>query len=136
MRYYVGQYAEFSKTISEADVYGFAGIVGDLNPMHVNEIYAQESKFGKRIVHGILILGLVSTVLGMYMPGPGTIYMKQDCEFLKPVFIGETITAKVVIENIDNGKAKILTTCLNQDGDMVLNGRAIVKLPNDTLCKI
>lgn len=131
MNYYVGQYAEFSKTIAEADVYSFAGIVGDLNPIHVNEIYAEDSKFGRRIAHGILVLGLVSTVLGMYLPGPGTIYIKQECEFLKPVFIGETITAKAVIEKIDKGKAEILTTCLNQNGEMVLNGRATVKLPNE-----
>ena len=130
MNFYVGQNAEFSKTITESDVYCFAGIVGDFNPIHVNKVYAESSKFGKRIAHGVLVLGLVSTTLGMYLPGPGTIYLKQDCSFEKPVFIGDTITARVEIENIDiKNHATIKTICRNQNNEVVMEGMAIVRLP-------
>lgn len=78
----LGQSASTSKTISEADVYLFAGITGDLNPAHVNEPYAEETRFGGRIAHGMLSAGLISAVIGMQLPGPGTIYMGQELKFL------------------------------------------------------
>jgi len=100
----IGQKAEFSKTLSEADVYLFAGITADINPIHINEVYAVTSYFGKRIVHGILVLGLVSRVLGNQLPGPGTIYVTQSLNFLAPVFIGDTVTARVeVLEVLKSG---------------------------------
>ena len=74
----VGQSASFSKTISEYDVYGFAGIVGDYNSVHVNKIEAKNSIFGERIAHGMLVASLISTVLGMKLPGPGTVYLEQN----------------------------------------------------------
>lgn len=128
--FYVGQKGEFSKTITEYDVYGFAGISGDFNPVHINEIKASESIFTKRIVHGILVLSYVSTVIGMYMPGPGTIYMEQNSRFVKPVYIGDTITASVEIVSInERGHAKLITEVFNQKNEKVLVGEAVVKLP-------
>lgn len=130
MRFKVGQIAEFSKTISEFDVYAFAGICGDFNPCHVNEIAAQKGIFGKRVVHGALINAFISTVLGMYLPGEGTIYLSQNSRFLKPVFIGDTITAKVTILEIDEKKhAKLSTIVSTSDGKTVLEGEAVVLLP-------
>lgn len=88
MKYEIGQSASFSKTIAECDVYGFAGITGDFNPLHVNAEQAKNMPFGRRIVHGMLTASFLSTVIAGKMPGPGTIYMKQEARFLKPVYLG------------------------------------------------
>ena len=84
----IGDYAEFAKTIAEADIYLFAGLTGDLNPAHVNEEYARETFFKTRIAHGILQAGFISAAIGMQLPGPGTIYIRQELNFLAPVRIG------------------------------------------------
>ena len=93
----VGDSASFTKTVSEHDVYTYAGVSGDFNPAHVNEVEAQKGMFGKRIAHGMLSAGFISTVLGTQLPGPGTIYMGQELRFTKPVFFGDTITATVTV---------------------------------------
>ncbi|MGM0424652.1 MAG: MaoC family dehydratase, partial [Thermodesulfobacteriota bacterium] len=82
----MGEAAEFSKTISETDVYMFAGVCGDFNPAHVNEDYAQNTPFKSRIAHGMLTASLISTVIGTQLPGPGTVYMQQEVKFLAPVY--------------------------------------------------
>ena len=112
----VGDTDQFSKTISESDIYMFAGITGDLNPAHVNEEYAKNTFFKGRIAHGLLIGGLISTVMGTRLPGPGTIYLKQTLNFLAPVRINDTITAKVEVTEIikEKNKAVLKTTCVNQ----------------------
>lgn len=130
MTYRIGAKASFSKTIAECDVYGFAGITGDLNPLHVNEEEAKNMLFGRRIVHGMLTASFLSTVIASYMPGPGTVYMEQNSRFLKPVFLGDTITAQVEIaELLEKGRARLKTTVVNQDGAVVVDGTALVKLP-------
>ena len=127
----VGQTAEFSKTLSETDVYLFAGITADFNPAHVNESYARESIFKKRVVHGMLTAGLISAVLGNKLPGPGTIYVKQELNFLAPVFIGDTVTAQVKVIEISHGtnRVRLETKCFNQEGLLVLDGEAVVIPP-------
>ncbi|MBI5546706.1 MAG: MaoC family dehydratase, partial [Deltaproteobacteria bacterium] len=97
MRYQVGDKASMSKTVSESDVYSFAGITGDLNPAHVNEVWAKKSRVGGRIAHGMLTGGFISAVLGMQLPGPGTIYLQQSLKFTAPVRLGDTITAEVEV---------------------------------------
>ncbi|MCM1327158.1 MAG: MaoC family dehydratase [Bacteroidales bacterium] len=130
MEFVIGQSAEFSKTVSESDVYQFAGICGDFNPVHINEVYAQNSVFQKRIVHGALINAFVSTVLGMYLPGEGTIYLSQESHFKKPVYIGDTVTARVEITDInEKRRAHLRTTVKNQADELVLEGVAYVSLP-------
>ncbi|MBV1758113.1 MAG: MaoC family dehydratase [Dethiosulfatibacter sp.] len=121
----------FVKTISESDVYLFAGITGDFNPAHINEEYARESVFKTRIAHGMLTASLISTVLGTKLPGPGTIYLSQDTKFLKPVLIGDTIAAivKIVDLNKEKNKVKLETICINQKNETVLEGFALVKAP-------
>lgn len=106
--YQEGQTASFSKTISEYDVYQFAGITGDFNEVHLNQIKAEKSIFKNRVAHGMLISSFVSTVLGMYLPGPGTIYLKQSLKFCKPVYIGDTITAIVTIREIQHEKKRAI----------------------------
>lgn len=138
MSYQIGETTEVSKTISETDVYLFAGISGDFNPVHVNRVCAEESTFGKQIAHGILVGSLLSNALGMKLPGPGTIYIEQNMKFLAPVYIGDTITARVEISEIINETKNILklrTRIFNQDKDMVLDGYAVVKAPDKEIGK-
>ena len=128
---YIGQSAEFTKTISESDVYLFAGITGDHNPMHVNDIYAKQSRFGERIVHGLLSSSLISTVIGTKLPGNGTIYVEQNLVFKAPVVFGDTVSAKVEVKEIyvDKNRAKLRTYCTNQYDEVVIDGYAIVMPP-------
>ena len=95
---YVGKTGRISKTITESDVYTFAGVTGDFNPLHVNAEYAKTTRFGERIAHGMLTASFFSTVLGMLLPGAGAIYLSQSCKFLLPVKIGDTVTAECVIK--------------------------------------
>ena len=126
----IGDSASFSKTITETDVYNFAGIVGDFNPAHINTQYSENSILGKRIAHGMLVGSFISTVLGMYLPGSGTIYLEQSLKFVKPVFLGDTIKATVNVSEIinkDKGIFKLATQVSNQDGLVVVDGFAVVK---------
>lgn len=124
----VGDSHSFTKTVTDYDVYNFAGITGDMNPMHINHEFAKETVFGHRIAHGILSLGFISNVLGTKLPGPGSIYISQSCNFMKPVFISDTITARVEVIKKDEVKNRIWlrTICTNQKGDLVLEGEAIM----------
>jgi len=126
-----GDSAAFTKTISESDVYLFAGITGDLNPAHVDAVSAAAGMFKQRIAHGMLTGSFVSTVLAMQLPGPGTIYVGQTLQFKAPVFIGDTITARVeAIEKLEQRKwVKFRTTITNQDGKLVVDGEATVIPP-------
>lgn len=123
-----GQRASISKTISEADVYAFAGITGDFNPLHVDAEFARRSRFGERIAHGMLTAGLISAVLGMRLPGPGGIFLSQTLKFLKPVKFGDTITAEaeVVSYQTDKRVLTLRTACTNQRGERVLEGESVL----------
>lgn len=131
MNYRVGQQASLRKTITETDIILFAGISGDANPVHIDEIAARESRFGRRIAHGMLGAGLISAVIGMRLPGPGTIYLNQTLAFRNPIFIGDTVTAQAEIIAVrpDKPIATLRTTVINQDGTTVIEGEAIVLLP-------
>lgn len=130
----IGQTASFSKTVTESDIYLFAGVTGDINPAHVNEAYASKTFFKGRIAHGMLSAGFISAVLGMQLPGPGTIYLEQNLRFLFPVRPGDTITATVEVVDLDPTKSTALlrTICTNQDGKQVVDGLAKVKPPLPT----
>ena len=126
-----GQSAEFSKTVTEADVVLFAGITGDLNPAHIDDVAASESRFGGRIAHGMLVASFISTVLGMRLPGPGTIYLSQSLRFTAPVRLGDTVTARVEVAELVPAKrrARLMTTVRNQRGETVVDGEATVMVP-------
>lgn len=130
-RYEVGQKASSSKIISDDDVREFAHLSGDDNPIHLDDAYAKETRFGKRIVHGILVSSLLSKVIGMQLPGQGTIYLSQELKFLKPVYIGQKITAEVEIVEIDKQKnrMKLDTKAYNEEHECVLSGEAKVIPP-------
>ncbi|WP_421877506.1 MaoC family dehydratase [Pacificispira sp.] len=121
----VGMTAVFAKTITEADIVMFSGVTGDMNPVHVNEEFAADTMFKGRIAHGMLTASLISTVLGMKMPGPGCIYLSQDLKFLAPVRAGDTVTAKAVILDIIPEKKRIICKTTASVGDkLVCDGEA------------
>ena len=127
----IGETHRFAKTISESDVYGYAGITGDLNPAHINEQYASNTFFKTRIAHGMLTAGFISAIIGTQLPGPGTIYIGQTLNFKAPVRIGDTITASVEVSEIikEKNRVKLKTVCVNQEDTIVLDGEAIVSPP-------
>ena len=125
------KFTTLSKTVTETDVILFAGITGDLNPAHVNEVASSQTMFKGRIAHGMLSAGFISAVLGMYLPGPGTIYLGQELKFTKPVRIGDTITATATITEmiVEKNIIKLETICTNQNGEVVTKGVATVMPP-------
>jgi 3-hydroxybutyryl-CoA dehydratase len=122
----VGDFAEWSRTVTEDDIELFAKATGDFNPVHLDPAYAEKTIFKGRIAHGLLSVGIISTILGNILPGHGTIYLSQEVKFLAPVKIGDTITARVeVLELIpEKNRAKFKTTCINQEGKVVIDGVA------------
>ena len=129
--YKVGDSASLTKTFTENEVLTFAEISGDHNPIHIDPQFAASSQFERQIVHGMLTAGLISAILGMQLPGPGCIYLKQELNFRAPVFFNDTITAKVTITKVREDKPVITlaTSCTNQDQILVLDGEAILMLP-------
>jgi 3-hydroxybutyryl-CoA dehydratase len=127
----VGEQATRTRIITDADLQLFAQISGDYNPIHLDEAYATDSFFGRRIVHGSLIASLISAVLGNDLPGPGSIYLSQTLKFVAPVHIGDTITVSVEVIALREEKRLITlrTECVNQDGQAVLVGEALIKFP-------
>lgn len=127
----IGDSASLVKTFSDQDVRTFAEISGDKNPIHLDDEYAATTRFGNRIVHGILTSGLISALLGMQLPGPGSIYLKQTINFRAPVFIDDTITANVKVIKVRDKKPIVTleTTCKNQDGIVVIDGEAVLFAP-------
>lgn len=129
----VGDTAEISKVISEADIVNFAGITGDFNPIHLNPEYAKNTMFGERIAHGMLTASFISTLIGCCIPGKNALYLSQEIKFLKPVKIGDVITAKAeVIEKKDEKRRVIIkTTILNQHNAIVIDGEAVAMVLKD-----
>lgn len=128
----VGDTASMSKLVSDEDVRVFADISGDRNPVHLDDEFAAGTPFKKRIAHGALSGALISAVLGMSMPGPGTIYLSQTLNFKAPVYIGEEITAKLEVTayRADKRITTLKTEVYNQDNKLVLAGEAVVIAPS------
>lgn len=128
----IGDIGFMEKTITETDLYMYAGITGDFSWLHVNEAKAKQGHFKTRIIHGMLLGGFISNVVGNIMPGAGTIYEKQDLHFLRPCFINDTIRAQTeVIELLPAGRVRLRTTCHNQSGELLVQGEAIVIPPRE-----
>jgi 3-hydroxybutyryl-CoA dehydratase len=123
----IGETATITKMISEADIVNYAGIIGDFNPIHVNPEYAKTTMFGQRIAHGMLTASFISTLVGCCIPGVNALYLSQEIKFVKPVFIGDTITATAeVIEKIDAKQRIVMKTVItNQRGEVVVDGKAV-----------
>lgn len=131
----VGEVAELSRVVAEADIAGFAGSVGDRNPIHSDPAFAATTRFRGPIAPGIWTAGLISAVIGTRLPGPGTLYETQELRFLRPVRVGDTIVARVeVVEVIpERNRVRLKTTCLNQRGEEVLSGDAWVLPPRTSV---
>lgn len=131
----VGDEASFSKTITETDVYLFAGISGDFNPLHLNEEFAKQTPFGTRIAHGALPQSLIARVLGMELPGLGTVAVEITCRFKAPTYLGDTITAKArVAEKIEAKRwVRFSLAWVNQQEETVAEGEAVVIPPHPRL---
>ena len=127
----IGDSASMSKTVTEQDINGFAAISGDMNPVHTDEEYARTTVFGGRIAHGMLMASFIGAVMAMKLPGPGAIYQEQTLNFQAPVRIGDTVTTTVEIVELDGKKkrARLRTVCTNQDGVIVVDGSAVIRMP-------
>ena len=131
MNLIVGDAAEMRKTIADEDVRAFAELTGDRNPVHLDEEYAARTRFGRRIAHGMLGASLISAVLANELPGRGTVYLSQTLKFTAPVFLGDTVTARVVVKHVREDKPVVTleTFCTNQRGERVVEGEAVVLVP-------
>ena len=128
MNFSVGDSAEITKTIEQADIDAFASVSGDHNPVHVDEEFAKTTRFGKRIAHGMLTASLISSVLANKLPGEGSVYLGQTLQFVAPVFPGDQVTARVTVKDIREDKPilKLETICVNQRDEIVIRGEATV----------
>jgi 3-hydroxybutyryl-CoA dehydratase len=132
----VGMTEVLSKTISSADVVGFAQLTGDRNPIHLSEHFAAKTSFGRRIAHGLYTASLISAVLGTRLPGPGAIYISQTLNFRAPVRIGDTVDVTVTVVGLNPDRQRATLTCVCRVGDdVVLEGEALVKVPSATKSK-
>jgi 3-hydroxybutyryl-CoA dehydratase len=124
----VGERAQLSKTISEEDISSFARMTGDYNPIHINDNFASKTRFKKRIAHGLISVSLIATILGTKLPGTGGIYITQNLKFVRPVYIGDSITAEVEVVDWNPAKRilRLNTHCFNQDKDDVIVGEAVL----------
>jgi acyl dehydratase len=128
MKFTIGDSAEITKTINDSDIQAFADVTGDYNPVHVDDAFAANTRFGRRIAHGMLSASLISAVIANKLPGEGSVYLGQTLQFVAPVFPGDEVTARVVVKEIRQDKSivKLETICINQRGETVIRGEATV----------
>ncbi len=124
----VGEKATLTQTITDEMVVAYADLIGDHNPVHLDETFAATTRFGRRIAHGMLVAGLISTVLAQKLPGAGSVYLSQTLQFKAPVYLGDTVTASVGVRAVraDKRIVTLATICTNQEGKTVLDGEAVV----------
>jgi len=129
----VNDSGSYTRTITERDIHAFADASGDYSPLHLDEAYARTTLFGQRVAHGVLTAGIISTVLGSEIPGLGTVFTELHIKFMKPVYIRDTITATATVtEIISTQRVRLLVACVNQKGEDVALGNAIVVPPPGT----
>ena len=127
----IGDTARRARTVTGRDIELFTELTGDRNPVHLDEEYAAGTRFGRRIAHGMLGASLISAVLANELPGRGTVYLSQTLRFTAPVFLGDTVTARVVVKAVREDKPIVTleTVCTNQRGERVVEGEAVVLAP-------
>jgi len=128
MKLNVGDTAEVTRTIAESDIEAFAAVTGDRNPVHLDDEFAKNTRFGRRIAHGMLTASLISSVLANHLPGEGSVYLGQTLQFVAPVFPGDEVTARVTVIEVRENRpiVKLETLCVNQRGETVIRGEATV----------
>jgi 3-hydroxybutyryl-CoA dehydratase len=127
----VGDTVEFTRTVTSDDIVAFANVTGDTNPLHLDDAYAAKTRFKRRIAHGMLSAGFISAALGTRLaPHACVVYLSQTLRFQRPVYIGDTVTARVEVTKIDPSRrfVALTTTCANQNGEDLLTGEALVLL--------
>ena len=126
---FVGQKAEKEFLVTEETGVAFAEVSQDKNPLHLDTEYAEKTRFGKKIAHGMLMGGYISSMIGMELPGEGSIYMKQELTFLRPVYYGDRIRVEITVSELqmEKKRAVLSTNCYNQNGEQVIAGSALVK---------
>lgn len=125
----VGDSASLERVWTEHDVASFAALSGDANPLHMDEAYAASTKFGKRVVHGMLVGSLCSTLVGMHIPGKRCLYLKQDLAFRKPVFIGDKVVATATVSaKSDSTRVLEIRVSIKKEGEEVVGGTSIVQV--------
>jgi 3-hydroxybutyryl-CoA dehydratase len=131
----IGSWSSLTKKFTAEHVREFSALSEDRNPIHLDDAYAAQTQFGRKIVHGFLSASLISAIAGTALPGPGTIYLNQTLQFRKPVFVDDTVTAAVKVLSIRHTKRLVTfeTTCYNQNDDVVISGQALVLVPADRL---
>lgn len=133
----VGMSADYTQTISDSDIKSFSGISGDKNPVHMSDEYAQNTMFGKRIAHGLMSASFFSALFGTKLPGPGCVYISQNLKFTKPVYIGDTIVATVILTKINTRSRRLsFDTFCTVNGEVVISGEAEIYLPKINSSKI
>jgi 3-hydroxybutyryl-CoA dehydratase len=127
----VGMSDVFAKTVSEADIVLFAGVSGDTNPVHINQLFAEATPFKGRIAHGMLSASFISTVLGTRLPGPGAVYISQNLQFRAPVKAGDTVVARATVKEIHAERRRVVLTTVCTVGDtVVIEGEAVAMVDN------
>ena len=128
MKYHVGDSDQITKKITDSDIQMFADVTGDHNPIHLDDAFAKNTRFGGRIAHGMLTASLISSVLANKLPGEGSVYLGQTLQFVAPVFPGDEVTARVTVKEIREDKpiVKLETICVNQRSEVVIRGEATV----------
>ena len=131
----IGTEGRYSKTVTAREIALFGDTSGDVNPVHFDQDYAATTRFQHRIAHGMWSAGLISTVIGIVMPGPGSIYVGQSLRFRRPVYIGDTLTAILTVKEKNDKKQFVVLDCqvINQDGDLVTLGEATVMPPQEEI---
>lgn len=124
----VGDTASITREITDQDLRAFAALSGDRNPVHLDEAFAQTTRFGRRIAHGMFGASLISAAIGMKLPGTGSIYLSQTLKFLQPVYIGDTLTVRITVQKVREEKSIVTleTVCENQNSETVISGEAVV----------
>lgn len=126
----IGMSASYSQTITDADVKTFAGLSGDHNPVHVDEVYAKNSRYKKRIAHGLLSASFFSALFATKLPGKGCVYVGQNLNFKRPVYLGDTVTATITVSNIDVSKKRVsFDTKCSVNNKIVIDGTAEIFIP-------
>lgn len=129
---YIGISESYSQTITDADIKNFSGISGDKNPVHMDDEFAAKTQFKNRIAHGFMLAGFFSAIFGTRLPGPGCVYLSQEIKFLKPVYIGDTVTAKVELIKINKRSRRLtFSTICTVKNNVVITGEAEIYMPKD-----
>lgn len=126
----VGMKVSYSQTITDADIKAYAGLSGDHNPVHVNQEFAEQSRYGKRLAHGMMSIGFFSALFGMRLPGPGCVYVAQSMKFKRPVYIDDTVTAVAEVTDVCLDKKRVFfsTNCYVKS-KIVISGDAEIYIP-------